>query len=64
LHQMPTFLRADDLANRWGVSPGTLANWRVRGVGPAFVKISNGAVRYALADVESYEAAGRTKAAA
>ncbi len=27
------------LAARWGVHPGTLANWRAQGIGPAFRKI-------------------------
>ena len=57
------FLRPGDLADRWGVSPGTLANWRVRGEGPTFIKIG-GMVRYALADVIEHETAGRTEAVA
>jgi predicted site-specific integrase-resolvase len=60
---MPKYLRPDDLAERWGVSTGTLSNWRSRGIGPTFVKIGAN-VRYALTDVESYEAAGRTEAVA
>ncbi|QIX28790.1 helix-turn-helix domain-containing protein [Nocardioides sp. JQ2195] len=51
------------LAERWEVSPGTLANWRARGTGPTYCKIGN-SVRYALADVEQYETAGRTQAVA
>lgn len=54
-------LRPEDLAERWGVSTGTLSNWRTRGEGPAYVKLG-AAVRYALADIEQYEAAGRTEA--
>lgn len=57
----PIFLTTESLAERWHLSSGTLANMRVRGAGPAFCKISS-SVRYALADIENYEAAGRTEA--
>lgn len=59
----PTYLTTETLAERWEVSPGTLANWRTRGTGPTYCKIGN-SVRYALTDVEQYEAAGRTQAVA
>lgn len=54
-------LRPDDLADRWGVTTKTLANWRSRGTGPTYVKVG-GMVRYPMADVENYETAGRTEA--
>lgn len=57
------FLRTSDLAKRWEMSAGTIANWRVRGIGPTFTRVG-GAVRYALADIEAHEAAGRTVAVA
>lgn len=57
------FLTPAALAERWSITTKTLANKRVRGEGPAYTKIG-GAVRYALADVECYEAAGRVEAAA
>ncbi|WP_206064976.1 helix-turn-helix domain-containing protein [Nocardioides sp. JQ2195] len=59
----PIYLTTEMLAERWEVSPGTLANWRARGTGPTYCKIGN-SVRYALADVEQYETAGRTQAVA
>lgn len=61
---MPTYLRPEDLARRWGVSTGTLANRRSRGQGPAFTKIFGTLVRYSLADVERFEAEGHVKAVA
>ncbi len=56
-----THLRPDDLAHRWALTTKTLANWRSRGTGPTYVKVG-GMVRYSMADVESYETAGRTEA--
>lgn len=42
------------LAARFQVHPGTLANWRVRGDGPKFIKIGK-RVAYRLADVTAWE---------
>lgn len=47
-------LRPTDLAERFGVSPSTLAKWRHEGRGPVYVKL-RGAIRYRAADVEAYE---------
>jgi len=30
-----------ELAARWGLATGTLANWRAQGLGPPFVKRGN-----------------------
>ena len=49
-------LRPGELASRWGVSIGHLANLRHRGEGCAYLKLG-GAVVYRLADVEAFEAA-------
>lgn len=49
-------LRPDELADRWRISPATLARWRWLGEGPRFLKVS-GKVLYRLADIEDYEAA-------
>ena len=54
----PTLLTDAQLANRWQMSRGTLANQRYQGRGPAYVKLA-GSVRYRESDVEAYEAAGR-----
>lgn len=58
-----TFLRPEALAERWGVSPKSLANDRCRGRGIPYVKIG-AAVRYALADVVAYEQSQRVEAVA
>lgn len=51
------YLTVADLIERWKgqVKPQTLAVWRSRRTGPAFVKIG-GRVLYTLAAVEEYEA--------
>lgn len=48
-------------APRIGVSPGTLENWRVRGIGPVFIKTPGirGKVLYDPADIESWKQANR-----
>ncbi|HEX3246745.1 MAG TPA: helix-turn-helix domain-containing protein [Chloroflexota bacterium] len=45
------------LAARWQLSRGTLANQRSEGRGPAYLKLA-GRVRYRLSDIEAYERAG------
>jgi Helix-turn-helix domain len=45
------------LAARWQLSRGTLANQRSQGRGPAYLKLA-GRVRYRLSDIEAYEQAG------
>jgi hypothetical protein len=52
-----------ELANRWRISPRTLAQWRWRGKGPCFVKVG-GRVVYRLADIEAYEAHQRRECGA
>lgn len=48
-------LTTRDLAQRWQVNAGSLANYRSAGRGVPYVKIG-GAVRYRLRDVEGFEA--------
>lgn len=55
-------LKPKDLAHRWGISTGHLANQRSAGVGVGWVKLG-GVVRYRLADVLAYEAASLVEAA-
>ncbi|CAJ0682357.1 hypothetical protein R77591_01800 [Ralstonia mannitolilytica] len=52
------FLSAEELVERWrgAVTLGTLANWRAKGRGPAYMKLG-AKVRYPLAQVEAWEAA-------
>lgn len=47
------------LANRWQCSEKKLANDRVKGVGPRFIKLGDGKnspIRYPLESVEQFEA--------
>jgi len=48
------FFSPEDLALRWGISPGTLANWRCYGGGPEYQKIG-GRVRYSKNEVIAFE---------
>jgi hypothetical protein len=54
LHELLTDAQ---LAVRWQLSRGTLANQRSQGRGPAYLKLA-GRVRYRLLDIEAYEQAG------
>lgn len=58
------FLNERELATRWGVAPGSLANERSAGRGCPFVRIGS-RVRYRLSDVEQFEERGfvRTRTA-
>lgn len=51
-----THLTAEELADRWRMSPGTLQNHRTQGKGPKFIKFGR-RVLYPLSEVEAYEAA-------
>lgn len=53
-------LTDSDLADRWQMSRGTLANTRSRGDDVPYVKVG-GRVRYALDDVLAYEASRRVQ---
>jgi predicted DNA-binding transcriptional regulator AlpA len=43
-----------ELADRFQVNDGTLANWRSTGEGPRFIKVGK-LVRYPMAEVEAWE---------
>lgn len=58
VEQPDRFLTQSELATRWQVSMRTVEGWRLRGVGPIYVRIE-GRVRYRQADITAYEAAGR-----
>lgn len=45
-----------ELAERWGCTPGHLANLRYAGIGPAYLKLG-ASVRYPVDGIEQYEAA-------
>jgi predicted site-specific integrase-resolvase len=48
-------LTENQLAERWGLSIKTLQDWRRKGNGPAYLKLSK-AIRYPHEIVEKYEA--------
>jgi hypothetical protein len=54
---VPDLLTDAQLAVRWQLSRGTLANQRSQGRGPAYLKLA-GRVRYRRSDIEAYEQAG------
>ena len=42
------------LADYLQVTRRTVQTWRMRGTGPAWIKVGEKAVRYAMADVQAY----------
>ncbi len=54
---MNNLLNTKAAAPRCGVSPGTLENWRVKGVGPKFIKTPGrrGKVLYDPDDIEKWK---------
>lgn len=61
-------LTPDELAAELGVTTGTLANWRSRGIGPEYLKLTpgrTGRIRYTRAAVDVWQSSRtRTGAAA
>jgi predicted DNA-binding transcriptional regulator AlpA len=47
-------LTEKDVAATLGLQPATLRNWRVKGEGPPFVRLSRRAVRYRRTDVDQW----------
>jgi hypothetical protein len=55
-----TLLTTSQAAERLGLSPRTLEEWRLRGGGPVFRKLGRRAVRYAETDLADFiEVSGR-----
>lgn len=50
---MTPLLTPEDVSEYLGVPPGTLANWRYQGRGPAFVRLGRH-VRYRAVDVAAW----------
>lgn len=50
-------LTVKELAARWGKHKSTLDHWRLKGKGPAFIKLGN-QVKYVMSDVERMEREG------
>lgn len=57
-------LTPKQLATRWQVHPGSLANARSRGEGAPFIRVGGGRVRYPLRAVQEFELGIDTPAAA
>ena len=51
--ELASLLTPDDVSNYLGVPVGTLANWRYRGHGPAFLRVGKH-VRYRAHDVAAW----------
>lgn len=47
----------EQLASRWSMAPGTLRNWRHKGVGPRFTRFPTRGrpVRYHIRDIRKWE---------
>ena len=45
---------AKDLSEYIGKPVQTLAIWRMKGIGPKFIKLENGNVRYRWSDIDSW----------
>jgi len=58
---MHDLLDTKSAAPRCGVAAGTLENWRVRGIGPKFIKTPGrtGKVLYDPSDIEAWKDASR-----
>jgi hypothetical protein len=57
------FLTSAELAERWRLATGTLANWRTNRRGPDFIRLGDkhAPVIYELSAVEAFEAAMRVR---
>jgi len=49
------YLDSNELAERWRLKKETLANWRNRGKGPKYVKLTPRKILYPLSAVEKWE---------
>ena len=47
-------LSPKDAGDYVGVSPCTLANWRVQGKGPRFIRLSTRKIGYRMTDLEAW----------
>jgi hypothetical protein len=54
-HENDIPLTEAELAKRWTLTTRTLAGWRAKGLGPAFIDIGRNTIRYRMCDVLAYE---------
>lgn len=55
---MKDYLTTKQLADRWGMSEGTLRNWRYENKGPSYQSLGDGQraiIIYDLGDIKEYE---------
>ena len=50
----PMYLKPKALSDRWGISTGTLGQWRWNGKGPHYLKMGRH-IAYPLQDIEEFE---------
>jgi len=50
----PGLLTPEAVARRLGVSCGVLQQWREKGTGPAFVRLTRKTLRYRVADIDRF----------
>lgn len=58
--KQPQLITEKDAARMLSISERTLRNWRTRGGGPRFVRVSARCIRYRISDIEDW-AAERTR---
>jgi predicted DNA-binding transcriptional regulator AlpA len=59
--QRSDMMRPPEAAQYVGLAPSTLAKCRIRGDGPAFIRLSARAIGYLKADLDSWLAAKRCR---
>ncbi len=52
--EQPILLTEKEVGQLIGFAPRTLQNWRSRGGGPPFVRVSKGCVRYRRQDIDAW----------
>ena len=55
---MTEYMTPPAVASEYGLPVGSLANWRVLGKGPEFVRLPNGRIRYRRTDVVAWIESG------
>jgi hypothetical protein len=59
-----SLLTTPEAARRLSIAVGTLQNWRIRGEGPAFIKLGRKAVRYDPATLDRFVVENQAQRAA
>ena len=59
--QFPLLTSAEAAEYLAGISPRTLARWRMLGTGPAYVKLGKRLVRYSTQDLDAFVEANKSR---